>query len=233
MLDIHSHVLPKMDDGSKSTDESLELLRMSKSQGVDTIFATSHFYASHEDPDRFLLRRDHAWKKLESRLTAEHPAVLLGAEVLYYPGISESEKAASLSIAGTDLILIEMPFYPWSSRIFDELERFSSMCHLTVILAHIDRYRRSQKKTVFNEMFEHPFLFQLNADAFLDFSTRRFALDMMKAESIDFLGSDCHNLSARPPRLADAKKVIEKKCGADVFDRFCARSEKLFEEHRL
>ena len=49
MLDIHSHFLPKMDDGSKSVEMSLEMLRSSKAQGVTTIVSTSHFYGSQED----------------------------------------------------------------------------------------------------------------------------------------------------------------------------------------
>ena len=49
VVDIHTHVLPGIDDGSKSSEMSLEMLRESKAQGVDTVIATSHCYLKHED----------------------------------------------------------------------------------------------------------------------------------------------------------------------------------------
>ena len=48
MIDWHSHVLPQMDDGSKSAEESLAMLKMQSEQGVDTVIATPHFYANDE-----------------------------------------------------------------------------------------------------------------------------------------------------------------------------------------
>ena len=53
MLDIHSHILPKMDDGSSSVEESLKLLRTSAEQGITEIAATPHFYASQYSPQKF------------------------------------------------------------------------------------------------------------------------------------------------------------------------------------
>ena len=56
MIDFHSHILPGMDDGSSSPEESLAMLEVSAEQGVDEIFATSHFYPDEEDPASFLAR---------------------------------------------------------------------------------------------------------------------------------------------------------------------------------
>ena len=53
MIDFHSHILPGMDDGSKSTQESLEMLDMLRAQGVDTVAATPHFYARENPPEVF------------------------------------------------------------------------------------------------------------------------------------------------------------------------------------
>ena len=54
MIDFHTHILPGMDDGASDAAESLAMLRTSYQQGVDTLFATSHFYADEEDPASFL-----------------------------------------------------------------------------------------------------------------------------------------------------------------------------------
>ena len=60
MVDFHSHILPGMDDGASSPEESLQMLARSRQQGVDVLFATSHFYADEEDPAAFLVRREEA-----------------------------------------------------------------------------------------------------------------------------------------------------------------------------
>ena len=96
MIDFHSHILPGIDDGSKSVEMSLQMLRLLKAQGIDTVAATSHFYATQRSPQRFLFRRQEAWDKLRTALDADAPRILLGAEVLYFPGISHMEELPEL-----------------------------------------------------------------------------------------------------------------------------------------
>ena len=79
MIDLHSHILPQMDDGSRSVDESLQMLAALAAQGVTDVAATPHFYASENSPERFLARRRHAWQRLAPHLTASLPTVHLGA----------------------------------------------------------------------------------------------------------------------------------------------------------
>ena len=68
MIDFHSHVLPKMDDGPKSLRESLEMLSLCFQQGVDAVVSTSHFYADREDPRTFLLRRNRRLQALQEAM---------------------------------------------------------------------------------------------------------------------------------------------------------------------
>ena len=56
-VDFHSHILPGVDDGSRSVEESLEMLRAVARQGIGTVVATPPFYANHDTPERFLRRR--------------------------------------------------------------------------------------------------------------------------------------------------------------------------------
>ena len=112
MIDFHSHILPGMDDGSKSTQESLEMLDMLRAQGVDTVAATPHFYARENPPEVFLRRRAEAWNRLRPQLTADSPRVLLGAEVRYFQGISHVDRLHDLCLEGQDVLLLEMPFSP-------------------------------------------------------------------------------------------------------------------------
>lgn len=66
MTDMHCHILPGMDDGSRSAAESLSMLEASAAQGVDRIVATPHFYAGENSPEVFLSRREHAYERLKA-----------------------------------------------------------------------------------------------------------------------------------------------------------------------
>ena len=68
MIDYHSHILPQMDDGSQSMEESLEMLHQSFCQGVDVMVSTCHFYADEEDPKHFVDRRNQAFFRLRDAM---------------------------------------------------------------------------------------------------------------------------------------------------------------------
>ena len=231
MLDIHSHFLPKMDDGSKSTEMSMEMLRKSRKQGVTTIVSTSHFYGDSESPEQFLKRRDHAFRKIEPLLSDSEPEIILGAEILYYPGISYSEEIPKLAIQRTDLLMIEMPFIKWSDRIFDELNSLQYNAGLQIVLAHVERYQGIQKRAMFESLFEQPFLFQCNANAFSNYFSRKLALRMIDQGLLHFLGTDCHNTDKRPPNMEEAKKTVEKRLSPTAWQRLTRECEERFQEH--
>lgn len=232
MLDIHSHFLPKMDDGSKSVEMSMQMLRSSKAQGVTTIVSTSHFYGGEDNPERFLNRRERAYQQIEPYLTDDDPEIMFGAEILYYPGISHSEEIPKLKIEGTDLILIEMPFVEWSDRIFEELIALQYYNSLRIILAHVERYQSLQKKRMFENLFDQPFYFQCNAEAFTSPKSRKLALKMIDNDRLHFLGTDCHNTDRRPPNMNEARKVIEKKLSPGAWNHLNADFEHRFNRHR-
>ena len=110
MIDFHSHILPSIDDGSKDVEMSLQMVALLQKQGVDTVCATSHFYATQRSPERFLQRRAEAYEALRAALPEDAPAIRLGAEVLYFPGISHMAALPQLCLEGTKLLLLEMPF---------------------------------------------------------------------------------------------------------------------------
>ena len=232
MLDIHSHILPKFDDGSKSSEMTLQMLKSSAEQGVTTIVSTSHFYADSEDPDHFLKRRDAARRRIGEILTGDLPEILYGAEVLYYPGISHSDEISRLAIQGTSLLLIEMPFIPWTTNIFDELITLQYNSRLHIVLAHVERYQDIQKKSIYRELFEQPFYFQVNAEAFLARRSRKLAFSLMDRGLLHFLGTDCHNITSRAPNLDEARKVIEKKLSPRDWEQLVKECGERFDMHR-
>ena len=64
LTDFHSHILPGVDDGSTSVEESIAMLRMLSRQGVSHVVATPHFYPNYDDPEQFLRRRKDVYEDL-------------------------------------------------------------------------------------------------------------------------------------------------------------------------
>ncbi len=223
MIDFHSHILPKLDDGSQSTQESVALLRLLAQQGVETVVATPHFYADYEKSvAHFLEHRAASFERLRPFLSADLPQVLLGAEVQYYPGISRMEDLQKLRIADSRLLLLEMPMTRWTEYTLQELEEMASRGKTVLVLAHLERYMQFQKAEALHRLYTSGILAQLNAGFFNGFSTRRKALAMLTNGHAQFIGSDCHGLKNRPPQIGTAFKMIEKKLGQEFVSQINA-----------
>lgn len=233
MVDFHSHILPGVDDGSKSVEESLALLKMLAQQGVKTVAATPHFLANHESAEEFVDRRRAAFDKLSKELTADLPGIKLGAEVKYYEGISRMEGLKTLRLNGTKLLLLEMPMTRWTEYTVRELIDISCMSDVVLVLAHIERYWKMQSPHVWYTLLENGILMQVNATFFLDFATRRKAFSLLKDQFIHLIGSDCHNLSDRAPRIGKAMELIKKKLGEDFTENMIDFANILLAESRI
>lgn len=222
IVDFHSHILPGIDDGSASVTESIALLRREAEQGIQHVVATPHFYARYETPEEFLRKRDHAEEMLRAEMKGIDglPQLSVGAEVYFFRGISESEFLPQLTIQGNRCILIEMPPSPWSESMYRELDDIWRKRQITPVIAHIDRYIRPFRTFGIPErLAELPVLVQANAGFFLNGRTRRLALRLLRTDRIQLLGSDCHNLDTRPPRLGAAIQLIEKRLGEQFLNR--------------
>lgn len=86
MMDFHTHLLPEMDDGSRSVEESLAMLKQMAAQNINWAAATPHFYAFQESPEQFLERRSASAAQLQKEMSQwkDLPRISLGAEVRYY-----------------------------------------------------------------------------------------------------------------------------------------------------
>lgn len=213
MIDWHSHILPKMDDGSRSVDESLSMLDVMRAQGVSSVVATPHFYANDESVDSFLHRRELSFELLSKSLSPSHPRIYCGAEVAYYPGIAKMKGLSSLAIGNTDILLLEMPFNKWTKYTVKELYELAGTSGLRIVLAHIERYITFQNSSTFAELCANGLYMQVNASFFKGIGNRMKAYGLLNSGLIHFIGSDCHNLTSRPPNLDEAYKSIKKKFG--------------------
>lgn len=231
MIDFHSHILPGVDDGSADVGQSLEMLRLEARQGIRHVVATPHFYPRHDTPERFLERRSRAYRSLAEAMEKEPglPRISLGAEVYFFPGISDSEVLSQLTIDKKRFILLEMPQSPWTDSMYREIEQIWVKQGITPVIAHVDRYISPFRTHRIPERLQAlPVLVQANAGFFLRPSTRKMALRMLKHDQIHLIGSDCHNLTDRRPNLGEAIAVIRKHPGEEALEQILNNQSCIF-----
>lgn len=240
--DFHTHILPQMDDGSSSAEESLAMLREEMRQGVKSLVLTPHFYPAKMDPQQFLQRRERSWETLRKAVEeeqAEHsgeeesfPEMIPGAEVHYFEGIARTDQLSDMHLGNSRFLLLEMPFTRWTDRMITDVIELHHRADTRVILAHMERYLKYQPKDVWETLRHQGILLQANASFFLDFRTRRKAVTLLKREYIHVIGSDCHNMDTRPPGMEEARNRIREAADRQLAEALTGLEQKLMEMMR-
>ena len=218
MLDYHTHILPGMDDGCRTVEESVKVLKLMKESGVSVVMLTPHYYSDKEGVDDFLKRRQASYERLLHKINGEDvPKLVLGAEFSFSRYVSDVENIAELCYEGTNYLLLELPFEKWDTFTYDQMQNLGVKHGVIPVIAHFDRYMKYGNK--FEDIYSFECPVQLSANAFEKPFKRRKWLSCIK-ENIDIvLGSDCHNLTSRPPNLHIADKIIREKIGDNVANR--------------
>lgn len=222
LYDLHSHILPGIDDGSPDVETSLEMLEAQAESGVGKIVCTPHFYLSEQSPGQFLERRREAQSRLRELMRENDPELFMGAEVLYTPSLADYD-LTPLCIEGTRYMLTELPYSRLTGDFIRSFHSFAGgISHeITLILAHAERYLSFTDEKSLYELMDSDMLIQLNCGSFRSFSPRgKFIKDMIKSHRAHLLGTDCHNTGSRPPNMAQARRYIERKFSPGVFGYF-------------
>ena len=220
-VDFHTHILPGIDDGSASVEESLAMLQLEAKQGIRHVVATPHFYANHDTPERFLKRRAQAYGKLQDSMEAHEglPQIHIGAEVYFFYGMSGCDTLQELAVNGKKYILVEMPHAPWTNSMYQELENIYSKRGITPVIAHIDRYIGPlQTHKIPERLSELPVIVQANTSFFTKKMTAPMAMRMLREGKIQLLGSDCHNMQLRKPDMMPAIELIKDRLGPEAME---------------
>lgn len=231
LCDVHGHFLPGMDDGCKTPEEALQVLKSSYSQGVRRMFATPHYYPV-ESIASFLERRQVAYEKLLAVAEGERdiPQICLGAEVAYRPGLGYVEELSKLCIGSSRYLLLELPFTRWNRELVRDARNMCAAFGIVPILAHIERYLENGQKDILNQLLEMDVLVQMNTGFLLRFSTAGKGRRLLKSGTVRLLGSDCHNMTSRPPNLGKAAAYLQKKGMTDTLFQIWELSHEIFNE---
>lgn len=215
LIEHHCHILPQIDDGSSSVEMSLEMINMMRSQGVERIIATPHFYAHRENNNikAYLEKRQNVYQKLV-QADQSNSDILLGAEVAIERGLHSIPDIDKLRIADTDYILLELPYASFQHWYLEEITDIAYEYGFTPIIAHIHRYLGYYSKAEYEEVLKLDAIFQINNEAFGNFKEKKFVKSLIKEGYPYLFGSDAHDLSERKPNW----KLLKKKAKADMIN---------------
>lgn len=201
LIDLHSHVLPGIDDGARSMEEARQTLQIARAQGFEVIVVTPHFF-----PDGAGVQREQvlsAMKALEPEAEKLGIRLYPGMECFYHtrlPVLLESGEA--MTLAGSRYALIEFE----EDVSFRELRYGLSAvaeCGCVPILAHYERYHCLMNRTSLRQLKQEGALLQMNYDTiqrtYGPFGRNPF-LGHIKKGMVDFMGSDTHGTHFRPLR---------------------------------
>lgn len=213
IADIHTHILPFMDDGPQSLEESVEILKFQKAQGVTDIVFTPHFRLENESIDEFIYRRDKSFDALINEIVKDPLLSSLkfysGAEVWYDPNIIYQD-ISRLCIEDTSYILIELlSSYPFN---LENTMNWLISDGITPIIAHVERYPYlTDNRKLMRSLAEMGVLFQCNAASLVSNRHKRVVNSLIRQDLVHILASDVHNRSSRPPNLMLAYEKLKGK----------------------
>lgn len=230
-IDFHSHILPMMDDGSDSLETSAGQLAMLREQGIETVASTSHFYRHNEDLTSFLLRREKQAAVLRDYIEEKQldvPEIRLGAEVNIERDLLGDPALERLKLAGTDYILLEIPYTGYKDWMAAEVYNICVRHHAKPMLAHLDRYMGQLTDEQLGELLSlDDLVIQINTSAFDFRPGLKFVLELANDGYPLVFGSDTHNLTSRAPNFDSANKALLSKLKADRFFAMIRQQSKI------
>ncbi|OCT10693.1 tyrosine protein phosphatase [Paenibacillus pectinilyticus] len=224
MIDIHSHILPELDDGASDLEESVQMARQAVKQGIHTVIATPHHENGRFTNDaNFVEQQVHAFQEELDR--RDIPLrIHSGQEIRVYRGlIDDVETNRTSTLDGTRYMLLEFPSDRISSGIHDLLHELQLM-DIVPIIAHPERNREiaeDPKKLL--ELVQLGALTQVTAHSLLGHfgkSIQSFTFELCKNNLTHFVSSDAHNTSNRGFALAEAYEALRAELGQDYVNTF-------------
>lgn len=206
MIDIHCHVLPQIDDGPSTIEESVALCQIAAENHIEKIAATPHFH-DFEKIDRFLDKRRHRIELVTGELARSDLDIEIypGTEVFITDDIFYFDGLEKLTINNSRYLLVEFPYSGLNLNIISKYISEILQHGLIPIIAHPERYDYFQREyELLNILADHGVLFQVNADSiFSPVSKKEFKLAraMLTSGIASFLATDAHSVQRRPNNL--------------------------------
>lgn len=146
--------------------------------------------------------------------------------------MDQAEKIDRLTINGSRIMLLEMPFRMWRQKDIDQVRNLIEERKFSLIIAHLERFMKTAgNKEYIEELMSLPVTIQINAESLSDWKQSHMLIKMFKRGQAHILGSDCHGIHHRPPNLMEGRQILGKKQAKPVSDAWmnmewicCSRS---------
>ena len=230
LIDIHSHIIPAVDDGCKDDAMCLAMLRKAAESGTSAIFATSHVLSAGEHPSWKILRTGAEKLREVCKDNNIDLQVYSGTEVFMdWELLDELAVNGSFCLNGeafgkqvVSYILVELPMH-FIPQYADDFWYELRLKGVTPILAHPERYPELMAKT--DKLLawrKEGLLLQCNAGSFagkFGEAAERAAKMLLKNQLVDFIGSDAHRDVGRDTDMRAGAQVIREVVGEAEFKR--------------
>ena len=228
MIDIHCHILPNVDDGSESLEESIEMAKIAESEGITRIVNTSHchFDFKYKKGNELKLELEKFNQALkEENINIE---VLLGNELYYTRDLIERfNELDFFSMNNSKYILMEFSPINFPKNIEDVIYEIKIRGYIPII-AHAERYKQVQEDVnIVLDCIKEGALIQVNASSILGKNGENVedtSKKLLDNNMVHFVATDAHSSNRRRPLIKDSYNYILKNYGKEV-------SEKLFIEN--
>ncbi|GAA0855793.1 tyrosine-protein phosphatase [Clostridium nitritogenes] len=214
MIDIHSHILPGIDDGSKKTSMTLDMIKRASLDGTTDIVATPHyrkgyFYVPYKEVKEIATNLNKLVKEEGIDCNIHY-----GQEVYYSESIMEDLENGEIgTINGGQYILVEFPMRRIPEEAIDYMYELR-LRNITPIIAHPERYKDFMNDIIkINDFINEGCLFQMNAGSILgEFGSevKKCSEKLIKNRIYNFIGSDAHNDTSRKTGISDALYYISR-----------------------
>lgn len=231
MIDFHTHILPNIDDGARSIEETIQLTQEAQKVGFEAIIATSHYmegYYETDVPEREVLINI-LYQKLQEEKS--NMKLYLGNEVyLSEDMISLLEEGKASTINDTSYVLFEMPLNIEPLNLYHVIHEMKQ-CKLIPILAHPERYTFIQQDSeLIYDLLEQGVLMQANYASIIGYYGSKAQIIVKKFlenNMIHFLGSDVHRPNTIYPRIPEILEKIEQIIGKEKLEELTTINPKL------
>lgn len=231
MIDIHTHILPGVDDGAADLYESLDLARAAVSEGIKVVIATPHhanelyYNQASEVVAKCQMLNEHL---IEANIPL---TVLTGQEIRVHDGLLDSwANGTLLSLANSRYALLEMPSASIPKGMLDLVYELS-LLHVTPVIAHPERNAEVVKHPErLEELVDAGAAAQVTTHSLLGGFGKRIeqtAWQLCGDGLIHFVSSDAHHLQKRGFRLQEAYAAICQRMGAGWESYYKSNAERL------
>jgi protein-tyrosine phosphatase len=231
MIDIHNHILPGIDDGCRSLEESLELARLAVKDGIHHIIATPHHANGRYQNEAEKVRQAAAQLNIALSEEGVNLQIHTGQEIRVYKELLDDLNAGKLlTLAGSRYMLLEFSSRQVPEGIEDLLHELS-LAGITAIIAHPERNMElAGNLSRLADLIDRGALAQMTTHSVNGLFGRKIqsiSLDMCRSNLIHFLSSDAHNPMERPFFLQTAAIYIMKKLGEETYSYYKENADRV------